>query len=262
MTKIFKSSTESTISTSLIQCILSVGYCEQVHTSVLNLIFQQANVADVGNLSKWRSEICSRCWSAPWFFENLPSLISNEYLAGGLDWHLGSKVVSGVWRSLVTCVCSDTLEIHGFNPWQGDEEDAVGFTKTFPNIVCVLRAPHRLTRPAFEAHPGAITFPPKVSSQRRSSNGPSASRNTFSVTTVTDGNAWIGGRRTFPALTLTWLYIEPPPCGVTQSIATPEPSSTAIPTPDRALVARWSLECVTTPGSRRSCPGWAAAHVT
>ena len=46
-----KSSTESTIFTSLIQCIASVGNCEQVHTSVLNLIFQQANVAGVGNLS-------------------------------------------------------------------------------------------------------------------------------------------------------------------------------------------------------------------
>ena len=60
-----KSSTESTISTSLIQCVASVGNCEQVQTSVLNLIFQQAKVARVGNLSKWRSEICSRCWSAP-----------------------------------------------------------------------------------------------------------------------------------------------------------------------------------------------------
>ena len=59
------SSTESTNSTSLIHCIASVGNCEQVHTSVLNLIFQQAKVAGVGNLSKWRSEICSHCWSAP-----------------------------------------------------------------------------------------------------------------------------------------------------------------------------------------------------
>ena len=42
------SSTESTNSTSLIHCIASVGNCEQVHTSVLNLIFQQANVAGVG----------------------------------------------------------------------------------------------------------------------------------------------------------------------------------------------------------------------
>ena len=48
----FKSSTASTISTSWIHCIASVGNCEQVHTSVLNLIFQQANVAGVGNLSK------------------------------------------------------------------------------------------------------------------------------------------------------------------------------------------------------------------
>ena len=59
-----KSSTESTIST-LIHSIASVGNCEQVHTSVLNLNFQQANVADVGTLSKCGSEICSRCWSAP-----------------------------------------------------------------------------------------------------------------------------------------------------------------------------------------------------
>ena len=59
------SSTESTNSTSLIHCIASIGNYEQVHTSVLNLIFQQAKVAGVGNLSNWRSEICSRCWSAP-----------------------------------------------------------------------------------------------------------------------------------------------------------------------------------------------------
>ena len=42
------SSTESTNSTSLIHCIASVGNCEQVQTSVLNLIFQQAKVAGVG----------------------------------------------------------------------------------------------------------------------------------------------------------------------------------------------------------------------
>ena len=45
----FRSSTDSTISTSLIHSIASVGNCEQVHASV---IFQQANVAGVGNLSK------------------------------------------------------------------------------------------------------------------------------------------------------------------------------------------------------------------
>ena len=48
------SSPESTISTSLIHCIASVGNCEQVHTSVLNLIFQQEKVAGVGYLSKWK----------------------------------------------------------------------------------------------------------------------------------------------------------------------------------------------------------------
>ena len=59
------SSTVWTISTSLIQCIAPVRECQQEHTSVLNLIFQQANVAGAGNLSTWRSEICSRSWSVP-----------------------------------------------------------------------------------------------------------------------------------------------------------------------------------------------------
>ena len=47
-----RSSTDSTISTSLIHSLASVGNCELVLTSVLNLIFQQANVAGLGNLSK------------------------------------------------------------------------------------------------------------------------------------------------------------------------------------------------------------------
>ena len=52
----------------------SVGNCERVHTSALNLIFQQANVADVGICqNEGLSQICSRCWSAPKLFENLPS---------------------------------------------------------------------------------------------------------------------------------------------------------------------------------------------
>ena len=68
---------------------------------------------------------------------------------------------------------------------------------------------------AFEAHPGANTFPPEADSLLWShiSSGPSASRSTFSVSTITDGNARIGGRSTFPALTLACLYIEPSPCG-------------------------------------------------
>ena len=47
-----ESSTASTISTSLIHSIASVRNCEQVHTCVLYVIFQQTNVVGVGNLSK------------------------------------------------------------------------------------------------------------------------------------------------------------------------------------------------------------------
>ena len=59
-------------------CKASVGRCEQVHTWVCYLIFQQANEVGIGNLSKWRSEICSR-WSAPWFFEESPPLKMTEF---------------------------------------------------------------------------------------------------------------------------------------------------------------------------------------
>ena len=78
---------------------------------------------------------------------------------------------------------------------------------------CDLRAPHRLTRPAFEVHPGAITFPPEGSSQRRSSNGP------IRFPHHLFGDHDHGRQRSdrepqlFPALTLAWLYIEPSPCG-------------------------------------------------
>ena len=91
------------------------------------------------------------------------------------------------------------------------------------------------------------------------SSGPSASRNTLSVTTITDGNARIGDRSflplRWPDCTLSRLRAEEYDRPVTQSIASPEPSSRTIPTLDRTLVAHQSLECVTTPGSRRSCPG-------
>ena len=88
------SSTESTNSTSLIHCIASVKNCEQVHTSVLNRISQQAKVVGVRNLSKWRSEICSRCWSTPYFFEECPPLKMTESLADGPDWHLRFRFCS------------------------------------------------------------------------------------------------------------------------------------------------------------------------
>ena len=50
--------------------------------------------------------------------------------------------MSGVWRSLVTRgeMSSVTLEIQGLSPCgQGDEEEAGGFAKTFPDIPCVFQ---------------------------------------------------------------------------------------------------------------------------
>ena len=71
--EVLNSSTDSTNSTSLIHCIASVGNCEQVHTSVLNLILKSAVV--VGLLHN-----------------SLKSLLlkMTESLADGPDWHLGS----------------------------------------------------------------------------------------------------------------------------------------------------------------------------
>ena len=126
--------------------IAPVGNCEQVDTSVLNLIFQQAKVAGVGNLSKWRSEICSRCWSAPEFFEESPPLKMTESWADGPDWHLRSWSHSGLplfsavdmWiGSSIVCFQVE------FNPWgHGAEEEACGCVKNvswykgcIPNIL-------------------------------------------------------------------------------------------------------------------------------
>ena len=66
----------------------------------------------------------------------------------------------------------------------------------------------------------------------------------------------IGSRGSYlPDCTLSRLRAQEYDLPVTHSIATPEPSSRTIPTLDRALVTRKSLKCVTTSGSRRSCPG-------
>ena len=123
------------------------------------------------------------------------------------------------------------------------------------SIACDLRAPHRrCTRMR-------SPFPPEADSLwSHISRGPSASRNTCSVSTITDGNARTEGPSTFlpsrwPDCTLSRLREEQYDRPVTLSMATPEPSSRTIATLDGTLVARWSLECVTTPGSRRSCPG-------
>ena len=130
---------------------------------------------------------------------------------------------------------------------------------------CDLRASRQLLF-GFETHPGAITFPPEAESLwSHISTGPSASRNTFSVSTITDGNAWAAAPflpLRWPDCTLSRLRAEEYDPPVTQSIATREPSSRTISTLDRTLAARLSLKCVATLGSRRSCPGWAAAYFT
>ena len=68
-------------------------------------------------------------------------------------------------------------------------------------ITCDLRAPRQLLL-GLEAHPGAITLPSTYGLITTSSTDPSASRNTFSVSTITDGNARVGGRSTLSTLTL------------------------------------------------------------
>ena len=128
---------------------------------------------------------------------------------------------------------------------------------------CVLRAPPSSHRPALEAHPGANTFPPEADTLPRChiSSGPSASRKhpfqcpRSRTATLREGAATTYLPLRWPDCTLSRLRAEEYDRPVTQSMATPEPSSRTIPTLDRTLVARQSLECVATLGSRRSCPG-------
>ena len=98
--------------------------------------------AGVGNLAKWRSEICSRCRSAPKLFKESPSFGMTELLADDPDWHLWSwTVVCFSFFSVVgEWIGSDTLELHGFNScgW-GAVEDATGSAKTFPDKPCVFQ---------------------------------------------------------------------------------------------------------------------------
>ena len=111
------------------------------------------------------------------------------------------------------------------------------------NLACVLRAPPCSHRPVLEAYLGANTFPSVCGLTSTSFTDPSASRNTLSVSTITDGNAQAEAAAHFPPLrwpdcTLSRLRAEEYDRPVTQSIATPEPSSRTIPTLDRTLVAR------------------------
>ena len=96
----FRSSTDSTISTSLFHSKASVGNCEQVHTSVLNLIFRQANVVGVGKLSKWRSEIWSLLLVCPIILWE-SSLTRVEWISGWRSW-LASRIQGCVFVFTLT----------------------------------------------------------------------------------------------------------------------------------------------------------------
>ena len=90
-----RSSTDSTISTSLIHCIASVANCEQVHASILNLIFPISKCCWVGEFVKMKIRNLQSLLVCPIILCKFPSLGSNEFLAAGPGWHLGSKIVSG-----------------------------------------------------------------------------------------------------------------------------------------------------------------------
>ena len=120
-------------------------------------------------------------------------------------------------------------------------------------------SPDRLSRRT----PGRTPFHPRAVSSRTSSTDPSASHNTFSVPTTTEGNARIRGRSTFPALTLVWLYIEQ--CLRAEEYdrhggpVDSDPGAVFEDDPHPRSDGGRPLETL---GSRRSCPGWAAAHFT
>ena len=65
----------------------SVRNCEQVHTSVLNLNFQQAKVAGVGNLSKWRPKSAIVVGLPHNSSKSLLNWRWLDFCADGPDWH-------------------------------------------------------------------------------------------------------------------------------------------------------------------------------
>ena len=88
----FKSSTESTISTSLIHNIASDGKWEQVATWFLNRTFQnQKYDCGFGNLSNCSSEICCLCCPAIEFCGNFTGII--ELIVDGLPANVGTGFV-------------------------------------------------------------------------------------------------------------------------------------------------------------------------
>ena len=128
------------------------------------------------------------------------------------------------------------------------------------NFACVLRAPPSSHRRVLEAHLGANNFHPRAVLPRPASRTHPLPATPFQC--PRSRTSTLGEEAAAPFLPLRWpdctlsrLRAEEYDRPVTQSIATPEPSSRTIPTLDRTLVALWSLECVATLGSRRSCLG-------
>ena len=142
---------------------------------------------------------------------------------------------------------------------------------------CVLPAPHRLTTPAFEAHPRANTFPPEADSSAESTFHRAHPLPATPFQCPRSRTATLGEGATATYLPLRWpdctlsrlraeeydgapflaltlacrLRAEDYDRPATQSMATPEPSSRTIPTLDRTLVASVSPHS----GADGLCPG-------
>ena len=91
--------------------------------------------------------------------------------------------------------------------------------------VCDLRPPRRLLH-GYETHRRATTFPPEEIFVKSLSTDPSASRNTFSVSTITDGYVRAGSRSSYlplrrPDCTSSRLRAEENDRPVTKLIAIP-----------------------------------------
>ena len=118
---------------------------------------------------------------------------------------------------------------------------ALGTPSPWP--ACVLRAPPDSHRPVLRRTPGRTPFHPFAVLPRPASRTHPLPATPFSVSTITDGNAQAWAAAHFPPLrwpdcTLSRLRAEEYDRPVTQSIATPEPSSRTIPTLVWTLVAR------------------------
>ena len=119
-------------------------------------------------------------------------------------------------------------------------------------LACDLRAPRWHTGTVTRRTQGRSPFHPNQASSRSLQRTHPLPATPFQCPRSRTATLELGSRGSYLPLR-SRLRAEEYDRPLTQSIATAEPSSRTIPTPDRALVARWSLECVTT-RSRRSCP--------